>query len=667
MSSSSSSSLSHATVTYTFVSSDDDLPSWGIPLMDAYEPEAPLSPVHAPVYPEYLAPTDDDIEPAEDQPLPASASPTSISPDYSTDSEPVEDDPEEDPKEELSEEEEEELLAPADSQPAGLYIDLPSEEWRTAPTPPSPSPSLLSPLSSPLPKIPSPPLLLPSLTCRDIIPKANMPFQKRARFATPSQRFEIRESSAATAARQAMFTFARGTESGFITALEEVKESVTDIATRHRHDSEEFYVRHQDTQDDRVVLRARVSTLERERDDIIVLQVLLQSRRSRTLDMLGLMPWSVSVGCMLISEYYISRGKMMKMTPKKSNMSEAAINRLIAQRVDDALVEHEANQNSKNGNGNDNGNESHESRSGGERMPHTTCVCTYKEFLNCQPLNFKGIEKANSHVKTVGHDAAYGMPWKTLMKMMTGNYCPRSEIKKLETELRKLVMKGTDVKSYTQQAENKRRLDNNSRNNNAQQPPNKRSPVAVNTQRAPGAIQNTGVCVLNVGVKRTTRMIASKLKNKNCGNQTRNGEARGKAYALGGGEPNPDSNVETGDKSNGRNESRLNIISCTKTKKYLKKGCYVFLVRSTEKKAEDKSKEKRPEDVPVVRDFLEVFPEDLPSVPPTRQVVFQIDLVPGAALVARAPYRLAPSEIKELSDQLQELFDKGFIRPSSSP
>ncbi|GKC90304.1 putative reverse transcriptase domain-containing protein [Tanacetum coccineum] len=67
------------------------------------------------------------------------------------------------------------------------------------------------------------------------------------------------------------------------------------------------------------------------------------------------------------------------------------------------------------------------------------------------------------------------------------------------------------------------------------------------------------------------------------------------------------------------------------------------------------------------RDFPEVFPEDLPGLPPARPVEFQIDLIPGAAPVARAPYRLAPSEIKELSEQLQELSDKGFIRPSSSP
>nr|GEY01502.1 hypothetical protein [Tanacetum cinerariifolium] len=81
---------------------------------------------------------------------------------------------------------------------------------------------------------------------------------------------------------------------------------------------------------------------------------------------------------------------------------------------------------------------------------------------------------------------------------------------------------------------------------------------------------------------------------------------------------------------------------------------------------EDKSKGKQLEDVPVVQEFLEVFPKDLPGIPLTRQVEFRIDLVPGAAPVARAPYRLAPSQMNELADQLQELTDKGFIRPRSS-
>ncbi|GJZ03424.1 putative reverse transcriptase domain-containing protein [Tanacetum coccineum] len=83
--------------------------------------------------------------------------------------------------------------------------------------------------------------------------------------------------------------------------------------------------------------------------------------------------------------------------------------------------------------------------------------------------------------------------------------------------------------------------------------------------------------------------------------------------------------------SNGR-ESRLTVISCSKAQEYMAKGC-----------------------------------QDLPGLPPARPVEFQINLIPGAAPVARAPYRLAPSEMKELSEQLQELSDKGFIRPSSSP
>ncbi|GJV97747.1 hypothetical protein Tco_1549324 [Tanacetum coccineum] len=98
--------------------------------------------------------------------------------------------------------------------------------------------------------------------------------------------------------------------------------------------------------------------------------------------------------------------------------------------------------------------------------------------------------------------------------------------------------------------------------------------------------------------------------------------------------------VVQGDRSGKGKKSKLSIISCTKTQRYIKKGCLIF---------------------------LEVFPKDFPGLPPTRKVEFQIDLVPGAALVARAPYRLAPSELQDLSTQLQELSDKGFIRPGSSP
>ncbi|GJZ48542.1 reverse transcriptase domain-containing protein [Tanacetum coccineum] len=100
-----------------------------------------------------------------------------------------------------------------------------------------------------------------------------------------------------------------------------------------------------------------------------------------------------------------------------------------------------------------------------------------------------------------------------------------------------------------------------------------------------------------------------------------------------------------------RSKTRLNLISCIKTEKYISQGCQVFMIQVMEKKAD----EKRLEDISIVKEFPDVFPEDLPGIPPVRQVEFQIDLIPGAAPIARTPYRLAPSEMQELSNKLQEL------------
>ncbi|KAI3739234.1 hypothetical protein L2E82_29633 [Cichorium intybus] len=80
-----------------------------------------------------------------------------------------------------------------------------------------------------------------------------------------------------------------------------------------------------------------------------------------------------------------------------------------------------------------------------------------------------------------------------------------------------------------------------------------------------------------------------------------------------------------------------------------------------------KKEKQKMEDIKVVNEFPKVFPDDLPGLPPIRQVEFRIDLVPGASPIARAPYRLAPTEMREVMSQLEELLDKGFIRPSSSP
>nr|GEW10494.1 reverse transcriptase domain-containing protein [Tanacetum cinerariifolium] len=100
-----------------------------------------------------------------------------------------------------------------------------------------------------------------------------------------------------------------------------------------------------------------------------------------------------------------------------------------------------------------------------------------------------------------------------------------------------------------------------------------------------------------------------------------------------------------------RSKNRLNLISCIKTKRYISRGCQVFIAQVMEKKSE----EKRLNVIPVVREFLKVFPEELPGLPLVHQVEFQIGLIPRAAPVPRAPYRLAPLEMQELSNKLQEL------------
>ena len=105
------------------------------------------------------------------------------------------------------------------------------------------------------------------------------------------------------------------------------------------------------------------------------------------------------------------------------------------------------------------------------------------------------------------------------------------------------------------------------------------------------------------------------------------------------------------------------IISTMTAAKYLRKGCKAYLVSIIEK---DKQKVSL-KDLLVVNEFNDVFPEDLPGLPPEREVEFEIELLPGMSPISQAPYRMAPAELKELKVQLQELLDKGFVRPSFSP
>nr|GEZ32405.1 putative reverse transcriptase domain-containing protein [Tanacetum cinerariifolium] len=409
-------------------------------------------------------------------------------------------------------------------------------------------------------------------------------------------------------------------------------------------------------------------------------------------------------------------------------------------------------------------------------LPTLNCAVENQvKFATCT-LHSIALTWWNTHVKTVGHEAAYGMPWKMLMKMMTDKYCPRSEIKNLEMELWDLKVKGTDLASYTQRYQelallcgrmfseesdkiekyigglpdmihgsvvvskpktmqkaveiatelmdktirtfaeretaSKRKFENTSRNTqNQQQQSNKRQntgrvytaasgekkqyggskPICAkcnyhhdgpcapkcrncnkighfsrdcrntantnnaNNQKGTGLGQKT-TCY-ECGVQGHFKRECPKVKNNNNhGNQGGRNNALARIYAVGRAGTDPDVNVMM----------KLGSFDVIIGMDWLTK--YQAVIACADKiEVEDKSKEKRLEDVPVVRDFPEVFPEDLPGLLPIRPVEFQIDLVPGAAPVARAPYRLAPFEMKELAEQLKELSDKGFIRPSSSP
>ncbi|KAL8126189.1 hypothetical protein AgCh_013466 [Apium graveolens] len=105
------------------------------------------------------------------------------------------------------------------------------------------------------------------------------------------------------------------------------------------------------------------------------------------------------------------------------------------------------------------------------------------------------------------------------------------------------------------------------------------------------------------------------------------------------------------------------FLSVMQAKRLLREGCEAYLAHAVDTKKETPILD----EIPIVRELPDIFPEELPGLPPDREIEFSMDLIPGVELVSKAPYRMAPMEMKELAKQLQELLDKGVIRPSVSP
>nr|GEW90590.1 putative reverse transcriptase domain-containing protein [Tanacetum cinerariifolium] len=325
------------------------------------------------------------------------------------------------------------------------------------------------------------------------------------------------------------------------------------------------------------------------------------------------------------------------MPPKRTTttttpMTDAEIKALIAQGVVIALVEYEATR------GSGNGDDSHDSKTGERRQVPTARECTYSDFLKCQPLNFKGTEgvvgrnQLFEKMESVFHISNY------TKKMMTEKYCPRGEIKKLEIELWNLTVKGTDVLSYNQRFQELALMWE-------RMFPEESDEVEKYVGRRPDMIQRSVMASKPKTMQDAIEFIIELMDQKI---QTfADHQAKNKRK------------LDDNSKNNQNQQHPFKRSFVSTTFSSLIDIILTTLVYGYDVELAD--------DVPIVRDFPEVFLEDLLGIPPIRQVEIQIDLTPSATPVARAPYRLAPSEMKELSDQLHELSNKGFIRPSSSP
>ncbi|GJT01167.1 putative reverse transcriptase domain-containing protein [Tanacetum coccineum] len=346
----------------------------------------------------------------------------------------------------------------------------------------------------------------------------------------------------------------------------------------------------------------------------------------------------------------LGKGRVDRMPPKRTStseapaMTEAAIKKLVADSVTVAL---EAQAATMAGTSNPNMNTG----------PTGTLVAkmgNYKEFISCQHFYFSGTEGAvslirwfertesvfsrskcakenkvtfatgtltddalswwNAYAQPTGVDQANQITWTELKRLLTNKYCPRTEVRKMEDELYNLTKL---LEAF----------------------------IRGLTRSIKGNVTTSKLQTLEEAIN-----IAQRLMDQN-----RRQEAV-KAYAATLAENNS-FDVVIGMDWLSKYHAR---IICDEKVVHIPIDGETLIIRGDRTQVmKKKPDEKRLEDIPVIREFPEVFPEDLPGLHPVRQVEFQIDLIPEAAPVAHAPYRLAPSEMQELSNQLQELSDRG--------
>nr|GEW40007.1 reverse transcriptase domain-containing protein [Tanacetum cinerariifolium] len=375
------------------------------------------------------------------------------------------------------------------------------------------------------------------------------------------------------------------------------------------------------------------------------------------------------------------------MPPKRTStsaapaMTQAAIRQLVADSITAALEAQAATTTST-----DNLNKN-------TRQRETPIVKrgNYKEFISSQPFYFN--EQAN---KTT---------WTELKRLLTNKYCPRYEVKKMEDEFYNLTVKGNDLKTDIRRFQELAVLCPN-------MVPNTKKLIEVFIGGLPQSIEGTITAskpqTLDEAINIAQRLMDQIIKHGSIQGTSDHERKFNDRRSSNNNNNYPNNHINNYQNNRNNNSNRNNdyrqqqnrrpknfmyyAATLTENNGTLCKsvpedkyqcpqknipakrqehsprpdsshgGCQVFIAQVMEKKSDEKGLE----DIPIVREFLEVFLEELPGLPLVRQVEFQIELVPGAVPVACSPYRLAPSEMHELSNQLQELADRGFIRLSSS-
>ncbi|GJU45376.1 putative reverse transcriptase domain-containing protein [Tanacetum coccineum] len=285
--------------------------------------------------------------------------------------------------------------------------------------------------------------------------------------------------------------------------------------------------------------------------------------------------------------------------------------------------------------------------------------CTVENQVKFSTCTLMGIALTwwNSHVRTVTNDVAYAMTWTDLKKKMTLNIRPIDlgiKSNKIEAEMWNLKVKGTDVVAYNQRFQDlallcdRMPLQEGLPRMKEQEPGNGNAVAGLcpsgSCRAKPKQQRCDGPTTLDHGYNvelADGRIIWVNTVLLGCTLNFLNHLFHVDLMPVEMGTYDVIIGMDWLTKYMPINEGLdYNIISVhLKTQKYLLKGCHVFLAHITIKETGDKSKKKQLQDVPIVKNFPEVFPEDLPGLPHTRQVEFHIDLVPGAAPVARAPYR----------------------------